>query len=354
MFGIPSFGNIVDLLYDWNTRELPLIGRPSKTGGVPGIFAELKHSQFFQEDGNISIADLFLDELASHPKASDLLFDHIKLCDNLKYDEYRVPPLVVHSFEADVLEYLRTKFKERWMDFVEEDEIFASGVVTNSTEEDDEIAHPWIPPLILLVKSSYCHSTEFWFEVAGLHISGLGIDKGCLLPPSDIASTDVSAIRRAKREAREWVVKAHSERLAVFLWTLRPEIESDVPKIFSSGKEEMRYYFCELNVDGAWAEDIASALSVGVEGCDGKSSTAEEGKPQVGEAGPQCSERNQWLLSLSSLAIGVFIGAVASCFVATATARKGYYIGANGANPVRALPVADTAIEGHDDENTII
>ena len=36
MFGIPSFSQIVDLLHDWTTRELPLIGRPGKVGGVPG------------------------------------------------------------------------------------------------------------------------------------------------------------------------------------------------------------------------------------------------------------------------------------------------------------------------------
>ena len=108
-FGIPRFSDIVHLLYNWTTAELPLIGRPNKVGGVPGIYAELKRAQFFREDANISIADLFIEELATHPKASDLLFDHVTLCDNLKHDEYRVPPLVVQSFEGDVLEYLRDK-----------------------------------------------------------------------------------------------------------------------------------------------------------------------------------------------------------------------------------------------------
>eukprot|EP00985_Skeletonema_marinoi_P021089 scaffold12771_cov80-Skeletonema_marinoi.AAC.2 len=128
LFQVPSFTQIVDLLHDWNTRELPLIGRPSKTGGVTGLYVELKKSYYFQQDGNISLADLFLDELAQHPKASELLFDHVTLCEGLRYDEYRVPPLVLQSFEGDVLEYLRNKFKERWMDFVEEDAILASGV----------------------------------------------------------------------------------------------------------------------------------------------------------------------------------------------------------------------------------
>ena len=141
LFQVPSFTQIVNLLHDWNTRELPLIGRPSKTGGVTGLYVELKKSYYFEQDGNVSLADLFLDELAQHPKASDLLFDHVTLCDGLRYDEYRVPPLVLQSFEGEVLEYLRTKFKERWMDFVEEDAILASGVVNATGEEDDEVDH---------------------------------------------------------------------------------------------------------------------------------------------------------------------------------------------------------------------
>ena len=143
LFQIPSFTQIVNLLHDWNTRELALIGRPSKTGGVTGLYVELKKSYYFEQDsnGNVSLADLFLDELAQHPKASELLFDHVTLCDGLRYDEYRVPPLVLQSFEGDVLEYLRMKFKERWMDFVEEDAILASGVVNVTGEEDDEVDH---------------------------------------------------------------------------------------------------------------------------------------------------------------------------------------------------------------------
>ena len=361
MFRIPSFSQIVDLLHDWNTRELPLIGRPNKVGGVPGVFAELKRNQFFQDDANISIAELFIETLATHPKASDLLFDHITLCDGLQHDEYRVPPLAVHSFEADVLEDLRRRFKERWMDFVEEDEILSSGVVTNATEENDEIDHPWIPPLIFLANKDYCQTTEFWFEVAKLHISGIGVNKDCLLPsPSDISSNNEVAIKRAKREAREWVAKAHSERLAVYPYTVRLEIESKiqvggVPDIFSSAKEELKYYFCELKVDGAWSEDAVTAQLVAAEGCDGD--LAEEPNPKVGGNEPLCveKERSLWFLGLSFLAIGAFLGSVLTCFIATTLMKKGYYGGeSHRATPVRSLqlPEIDTAID--DEENDII
>lgn len=358
-FGIPSIGQIVDLVHDWNTRELPLIGRPGKTGGVPGIFAELKHSHFFQEDANLTIADLFLDELARHPKASELLFDHITLCDNLKHDEYRVPPLVVHSFELDVLEYLRKRFKERWMEFVEEDALLSSGVVTNSTEEDDEVDHPWIPPLVFLANTDYCQTTDFWFKVAGSHVSGVGVNKDCLLPSvDDIASNNVAGIERAKRKAREWVVKAHSERLAVYPWTVRPELEKlthvgGVPDIFSSVKEELQYYYCELKVDGAWAEDVITAQMVGAEGCDGYSS--EESAPEVGRKGPVCVEevRSLWLLGLSFLAVGAFAGTIFTCIISTGLTKRGYCVGAIGATQMRSsrLPQID---DDDDDDNDII
>ncbi|KAL7524647.1 hypothetical protein ACHAXR_000660, partial [Thalassiosira sp. AJA248-18] len=336
----------------------------------PGVYAELKHASFFKEDANISIADLFLEELASHPKASELLFDHITLCDNLKHDEYRVPPLVIHSFEADVLEYLRVRFKERWMDFVEEDALLSSGVVNDPSEEDDEIDHPWIPPLVYLVKSDYCQTTNFWFEVAKLHIAGIGVDKQCLLPsPSDIASNNTSAIKHAKREAREWVAKAHSERLAVYPWTVRLEIESlaprvgGVPAIFSSAKEELYYYLCELKVDGAWAEDVVTAQLVGAEGCgDDSSSSEQQSNPKVGGSGGDgkdflCvqEERNLWLLGLSFLAIGTFTGSILTCFITTALVKRGYSVGGGGTPPHRALqlPEIDTSMED-DEENDII
>ena len=150
LFKIPSFSQIVDMLHDWNSRELPLIGRPGKVGGVPGLYVEIKRAQYFMEDGSLDMAELFLNELATHPKSSELLFDHVTLCDDLKHNEYRVPPLVVQSFEADVLEKLRVGFKKRWMEFVEEDELLSNGVVNATSESDDEIDHPWCVRIFIL------------------------------------------------------------------------------------------------------------------------------------------------------------------------------------------------------------
>ncbi|KAL7471795.1 hypothetical protein ACHAXS_012117 [Conticribra weissflogii] len=380
LFGIPSFSQIVSLLHDWNTRELPLIGRPSeKTGGVPGLYVELKRSQFFQEDANISLAEMFLDELANHPKASELLFDHVTLCEGLRYDEYRVPPLVIQSFEGDILEYLRGRFKERWMDFVEEDALLSSlpssptwndDSTDNSTGvEDDEVDHPWIPPLVLLVDLTTCQSTEFWFEVGKLHIQGLGPAKECLLPsPSDIQSGNTMYIDRAKRLASEWVAKAHSiHGLAVHPWTVRLEMErhgsaGGVPEIFSSAEEELRYYFCDLKVDGIFTENIAAATIVGAEGCDDaikddvKSQEAAEW-PQVGKGGPVCvkEERSLWFFGLAFGAIGAFVGSVMTCYLSGLLHKRGY---CGGVMPDQALSpvevITTTTEDGIDDESEML
>ena len=362
MFSIPTFSQIVNLLHDWNTRELPLIGRPSKVGGVAGIYVELKRSQFFEKDANISIADLFLDELANHDKASELLFDHVTLCEGLKYDEYRVPPLVVQSFDGATLEYLRTMFKQRWEDFVNEDAVFLEGIVSNetSTVAEDEINHPWIPPLVLLVDHTQCRQNEFWFMVAKYHISGIGPDKSCLLPSEiDVNENKHSHIERAKKEAREWVAKAHSEKLAVHPWTLRLEMESKgqtggVPSYFSSAEEEIRYYYCELKVDGIFTENIAIAQIVGNEGCDTQQLSTTSKWPIVGKGGQVCvdEESNLWFFGLAFMALGVFVGSIITCFV-WSCASKGYFEGAIGTTRRVSLPLpeVDTSLdddEGHD------
>ena len=68
----------------------------------------------------------------------------------------------------------------------------------------------------------------FWFEVAKLHISGIGPDKECLLPSKkQFESGDENSIKHARHQAREWVAKAHSERLAVHPWTVRLELEGN-------------------------------------------------------------------------------------------------------------------------------
>lgn len=406
LFPIPSFAQIIDLLHDWNTNEVPLIGRSSsrtkKTGGVPGLYVELKQSHYFQQDG-LDMTDLFLDELEIHPKARELLFDHVTLCDEgLKDDEYRVPPLVVQAFEGDVLLSIRNKFKERWTDFVQEDAILSAhvGVGSNGSsslmedkEQNEIIDHreffllyllftsswsviktkqnkkaeltlfpefitipAWMPPLVLLVRESDCHNETFWSGVEQLHVSGLGPNKNCFLPSSDaILSNDTLAIDQAKRTAIEWVSKAHSMKLAVHPYTVCLEKElygfhvGGVPLLFSSAEEELRYYYCDLQIDGIFSENIEVAQIVGAEGC--KSEEGEEGTPIVDEGQPLVcikQERNLWLFGLALLSIGAFVGSITSAY-ASFYCRKETHI------TNRPLPLQEvhTSLEQQEEDEII-
>jgi hypothetical protein len=125
--------------------------------------------------------------------------------------------------------------------------------------------------------------------------------------------------------------------------------------MFASAEEEIRYYYCELNIDGIFTENIAIAQIVGNGGCGNYSSSKTSQWPAVGRGGPVCveQERNLWFFGLSFMALGVFIGSVLTCF-AWAAANRGCCEGALGSSrPQQRLPLpeVDTTIdddEGHD------
>jgi hypothetical protein len=200
--------------------------------------------------------------------------------------------------------------------------------------------------------------------VAKYHVSGIGPDKACLLPSEqDVNENKYSDIERAKKEAREWIAKAHSEKLAVHPWTVRLEMESQgqaggVPSLFSSAEEEIRYYYCDLKVDGIFTENIAIAQIVGNEGCDAYQSENSQW-PLVGRGGPVCveEESNLWFFGLAFMALGVFIGSILTCFV-WSCASRGYFESALGSTSRRQnsrqpmpLPEVDTSMEEEDDDD---
>jgi hypothetical protein len=198
---------------------------------------------------------------------------------------------------------------------------------------------------VLLVPESKCRQETFWFDVESLHVSGLGPNKNCLLPSSSaMESNDTVAIDHAKREAREWVAKAHSIRLAVHPYTVKLEKEESggVPQLFSSAEEELRYYYCDLKVDGIFSENIVTAQIVGAEGCvdSEESAPTVEGNPTV------CikEERNLWLFGIAFLAIGAFISALTSTYVAFYCRKE------TDTNRPLPLPEVDTSLELEEDE----
>jgi len=222
--------------------------------------------------------------------------------------------------------------------------------------------------MVLLISSSSCKGDpeQFWFEVNKYHIAGLGPDKKCLLPSKEVMdSGNPSAMKRARHEAKEWVLKAHSERLAVHPWTVRLELEGHghvgggngggkghgggVPSMFSSAKEELAYYFCELKVDGIFTENIGLAQTVAAEGC-GDDSARDPSSPRIKDSGKEvcmAQSRNVWFLGLSFLAIGIFVGSVATCFVSSFPQRKDM-------RSQRSMPLPELDLDEDDSENDMI
>lgn len=199
---------------------------------------------------------------------------------------------------------------------------------------------------MLLVPESKCRQETFWFDVESLHISGLGPNKNCLLPsPTAMETNDTVAIARAKREAREWVAKAHSLRLAVHPYTIKLETDESggVPQLFSSAEEELRYYYCELKIDGIFSENIEIAQVVGAEGC-------EEPAPVVGKP-TVCikEERNLWLFGVAFMAIGAFLASIVSTYVTFYCKKE------TNTNRPLPLPEVDCSLElVQDEEDEII
>lgn len=163
-------------------------------------------------------------------------------------------------------------------------------------------------------------------------------------------TNDTVAIDRAKREAQEWVSKAHSMRLAVHPYTVKLEKDSGgVPQLFSSAEEELRYYYCELKVDGIFSENIVTAQIVGAEGCDHSAASA----PVVEDSPAVCikEERSLWLFGVAFLAIGAFIGALTSTYVMFYCKKE------TNSNRPLPLPEVDTSLSmelQEDEEDEII
>ena len=109
----------------------------------------------------------------------------------------------------------------------------------------------------------------------------------------------------------------------------------------------------ELNIDGVFSENIAMAQMVGAEGCD-EYSLLKASKPSNQSILCIQEERNLWLLGLSFLAIGAFVGSTLSCFISSALLKRGYCGGRRVVHRVQSsqLPDIDTALE--DSEENII
>mmetsp|Transcript_7264 Transcript_7264/g.9662 ORF Transcript_7264/g.9662 Transcript_7264/m.9662 type:complete len:578 (+) Transcript_7264:160-1893(+) len=320
LFRIPSLSEIIDLLYDWKVNVRPRIGsnlNTSKTSGRPGLYAELKYPDLLQEDANISMADLFLKELKSHPKSNELFFDKTE-CESLKFDEYLVPPLVVQSFEIKALKTMRELFE------------LQTAPPKNGVEVEAPIwSNGLLPPLIILVSETKCFQNyesqeadeNFWFEVVEARVNGIGPDKACLL--TDHASLGRDFMETARLE----------HRLAVHPWTERMELSFVTPNHgFATAEDELMYLICVLKIDGIFAENVDLAVRVGMKGCDdymyegvSYGTNKKKNVEQRSHGTTVCYETEKEeviIVGLAFCAFGLFLGASLTYWVMARCDRK--------------------------------
>ena len=235
IFTIPTFVEILDLLHDWTNNVLPVIERSEikQRQNTPGVYVELKNPSWIYNDthGEVKVEDILLNTITKYPFAKELLFDPKSCNDD---NEYSVPPLVLQCFEAETLEYLRARM-----------------------EADQEMYQNVLPPSVYLL--DVCPDSNFWDNLDSLNaIDAIGPNKNCLL------DTDYGAAQKLMKEAK-------SRNLAVHPWTERLELEF-VSEKFDDAEEELTYLFCEMKVDGIFAENVNLAKRVGAAGCEGESS----------------------------------------------------------------------------------
>jgi glycerophosphoryl diester phosphodiesterase len=237
-FRIPRLEDILELIVEWNTEILPLLNKTSTSG----LYIELKESDWLLQEAGLDLVSLFNKHTASHAE----LWEKHLTC-NTKKSVYRVPPLVIQSFELDSL----TRFSNTW-----------------------KLS---MPPLVLLTDPPNCQSDDFWYTVAQSRsiLSGIGPAKDCL---EDSSSA--------------WM-QARKLGLAVHPWTVRPE---ELLEGMSNLDEELDYW--KTRVQGVFTESVADTVRV---------FSQIDSKDAVHDTTPTFSNQpNQVLIvAMASMAMGV-------------------------------------------------
>ena len=232
-FEVPTLTEILELVQNWNAVVSPQWVNTTATGRRPGkgIYAELKDYPWLLDDTGVDLNHLLFQHIQENEELwRDVVLDN--LCDAKKTYDYRVPPLIVQSFEANALR----DFKKQW----------EATFNANSTN-----ARTPAPPTILLVPHEKCLDDNFWYKMDDSYrefLSGIGPDKRCLM----------------KKRWREFMERAAKLSLAVHPWTERPELDylGDVSAapIFGTVLDEILYLFCTVGVHGIFTESVEMAV----------------------------------------------------------------------------------------------
>jgi glycerophosphoryl diester phosphodiesterase len=367
LFGVPTLREIVDVLHRWNSVDLPALSKTleaeaesmdaaTRSGSNPkrptplqlqqsGLYLELKDGEWLLEEAGIDLTKLVYDEMKraaadvvattnqGHDATTSSPWSTLFRCfEEVRFDEYVVPGVVVQSFEADALE----RFHSLWTADVEQ--VWSSGGGVSAE-----------PPYVLLTKHPDCWQREggegsFWFEVGERYrafLGGIGPEKTCLLDPV---------------EGPAFLQRSREFDLVLHPWTERPEAStlSSSSLNFDTTRQETRHLLCRTQgaVRGIFSESVNEAVLVAATGCDGdddddkkeednsssdddgddaqkKNDTATTTTPASGfetrDDASLCyhSEREANLyVGLASFCMGAFVTAVLGCCCAGTAAKR--------------------------------
>ena len=290
LFGVPTLSDILQLLQQWNTVDLPqrlpqdttavaVDGQSVKPNALQlaqaGMYAELKDALWFEQEIGVNVGDLLIQHMQQNPAPWEML---MPCFDEIKYDAYKVPGLVIQSFDAQSL----VEFRQKW--------IAQQPLLPNVPE----------PPYVLLVDKEQCQDEEFWFQVGDTSrqmLSGIGCDKACLI---------------AKEPYTLTTTKAEEYSLEIHAWTERPE-RVFVDERFDSELEEMEYLYCHVGIQGVFTESVSSAVTAAWLTCDkgkehkDKDPTAEEEDEDITEFCYDSAGEAGFFTGMAAFVMGVFM-----------------------------------------------
>jgi glycerophosphoryl diester phosphodiesterase len=236
IWGVPSLKEILNLLNEYNTVELKtILGDSADNDESPsplelaqmGLYVELKDSAWVKQETGFDLVELLLSHIQTFKDDWEPL---LRCYSSMRYDQFKVPGLVLQSFDVVSLERLH----ELW-----------SSVLAEYAE----------PPLIVLVSSPDCWNDEFWFQMGDTwrtFVSGIGPDKKCMLDDEG---------------GPVFVQKAEEFGMVLHPWTERPEADYVTPG-FANAFAETKHLLCSLNAQAVFSESITNAITAIAAGCD--------------------------------------------------------------------------------------